>query len=173
MEIKVGGNTEKSAEAYLTLLDQIKDIRNDDDATLAMRDINEAQKLGDISAAEAGELYGMAMDAADARKKSRNIIGRKEVEALELVFEMLADKVSDRQKQKDLFSAEDLADRYGVSASAMRTRIRQGDFGDVVKIGDHSLVPYASVLKYEAEHTGPAYKQQERKSRRKRLAGEI
>ena len=153
METKQEGTAEKSIRTYRALADEIQLIKDDADAMRMMYKIYDAYLNEDIDATDYGVLSRMTLKEAREVKRAR--------------------ERAEQQKQKELYSAQELAERYGMSAASIRARIRQGEFGNVVRIGNHALVPRESVLKYEAEHTGPAYKPQQRKTRRGHLAGEI
>lgn len=80
-------------------------------------------------------------------------------EMVDKLLDILADKVANRLQipHKDLYSAKDLADRYGISPAAVRRRMAAGEFGELVEVGDRTrLVPWKGVQLYEAAHTGPS-----------------
>ena len=80
-------------------------------------------------------------------------------EILNKLLDSLADKVVQRLQSphKDLYTAKDLADRYGISPAAVRRRMAAGEFGELVEVGDRTrLVPWKGVQLYEAAHTGPS-----------------
>ena len=80
-------------------------------------------------------------------------------EQMDQLAEALAEKIMKHleQNQKELYTVQDLVDRYGLKPSTIRSKILAGEFGDTVNLGAKSrLVTRAGLLAYEAAHTGPA-----------------
>lgn len=76
---------------------------------------------------------------------------------LDRLLDTLADKVAERMQTqlKDLYTAKELAERYGVSPATIRNRMAAGEFGELVSIGTRTrLVTRAGVQAYEAANTG-------------------
>lgn len=74
---------------------------------------------------------------------------------LDLLLDALADKLMERLQNphKDLYTARELAERYGVSAATIRNKMAAGEFGELVNMGKRTrLVPWAGVKAYEAMH---------------------
>lgn len=90
-------------------------------------------------------------------------------ERTDAIFDAFADMIADRVAGKlnlgagqTLYSVEELAKRLGLSKSAVRQRIRAGEFGEVVHHSDNSYrVTAEGVWKYERDHMGPAYRPRE------------
>ena len=71
-------------------------------------------------------------------------------EMVDRLLDILADKLTERLSagHKELYTAKELAERYGVSCDA-------GEFGELVSVGERTrLVPWAGVQAYESTHTG-------------------
>lgn len=80
-------------------------------------------------------------------------------EQMDQLAEALAEKIIKHleQNQKELYTVQDLVDRYGLKPSTIRAKILNGEFGDTVNLGAKTrLVTRAGLLAYEAAHTGPA-----------------
>ena len=61
------------------------------------------------------------------------------------------------QEHKELYTVDDLVDRYGLKPATIKAKILAGEFGDTVNLGAKTrLVTRAGLLAYEAAHTGPA-----------------
>lgn len=61
------------------------------------------------------------------------------------------------QEHKELYTVEDLVERYGLKPATIKAKILAGEFGDTVNLGAKTrLVTRAGLLAYEAAHTGPA-----------------
>ena len=92
---------------------------------------------------------------------------------LDLILDALADalveKISARLppgNQQQTFTAAQLAERYGMSKASIARRVRAGEFGETINAGPRThLVTAAGVAKFDAEHTGPAYKGRVEKTR--------
>ena len=96
------------------------------------------------------------------------------VDVLEIMAERIAEKLADRllaARPKELWTAEELAERYGMSKASIRRRIRAGEFGDVVMLGGRTrLVTLEGMRAFEAAHTGQAgAAAQETPARRKKI----
>ena len=82
---------------------------------------------------------------------------------LKLLATAVADELEARLpdmigRTKELWTAEELAERYNLSPASVRRRIQAGEFGEVVRAGGRTkLVTLEGVQAYEAAHTGPAY----------------
>ena len=103
------------------------------------------------------------MNASESRAVSVGFPGMtapaSERDRMEWMAETLAEKIVKHleQNQKELYTVEDLVDRYGLKPSTIRAKILNGEFGDTVNLGAKSrLVTRAGLLAYEAAHTGPA-----------------
>ena len=60
---------------------------------------------------------------------------------------------------KELYTAKELAERYGVSCATIRSKMAAGEFGELVSVGERTrLVPWAGVQAYESTHTGMSTK---------------
>lgn len=74
-----------------------------------------------------------------------------------VVAERVMEVLTLLQEHKELYTVEDLVERYGLKPSTIRAKILNGEFGDTVNLGAKSrLVTRAGLLAYEAAHTGPA-----------------
>ena len=79
--------------------------------------------------------------------------------------EVLAQRVADKlggagagAAGKELYTVEDLAERFSLSKSAVRQRVQAGEFGEVVQMGKRCYrVTAAGVRQYEREHMMPAH----------------
>ena len=80
-------------------------------------------------------------------------------------LDRIADVVAERimqalvllQEHKELYTVEDLVERYGLKSATIKAKILAGEFGDTVNLGAKTrLVTRAGLLAYEAAHTGPA-----------------
>ena len=82
---------------------------------------------------------------------------------LKLLATAVADELEARLpdmigRTKELWTAEELAERYSLSPASVRRRIQAGEFGEVIRAGGRTkLVTLEGVRAYEAAHTGPAY----------------
>ena len=75
----------------------------------------------------------------------------------DLVAEKLAEKLG-APTHRELWTVEELCERYGLSPDAIRRRIRAGEFGETVNVGGRShRVTAAGVRHYDETHMGPAY----------------
>ena len=61
-----------------------------------------------------------------------------------------------------LYTCTQLAELLGISRSTVRALTRAGEFGETVNVARRHLVTAAGVAKFDADHTGPAYKREER-----------
>lgn len=78
-------------------------------------------------------------------------------EMFDRFLDILADKLTERMSagHKDLYSAKELAERYGVSCATIRSKMAAGEFGELVNVGERTrLVPWDGVRAYESTHTG-------------------
>ena len=82
-------------------------------------------------------------------------------EMVDRLLDILADKLTERLSagHKELYTAKELAERYGVSCSTIRSKMAAGEFGELVSVGERTrLVPWAGVQAYESTHTGMSTK---------------
>lgn len=85
------------------------------------------------------------------------------VDFLQLLAAAVADELEARLpdvlgRPKELWTAEELAERYKLSPASVRRRIQAGEFGPVIRAGGRTkLVTLEGLRAYEAAHTGPAY----------------
>ena len=85
------------------------------------------------------------------------------VDFLQLLAAAVADELEARLpdvlgRPKELWTAEELAERYKLSPASVRRRIQAGEFGPVIRAGGRiKLVTLEGLRAYEAAHTGPAY----------------
>lgn len=87
------------------------------------------------------------------------------------LLDALADKLTERLQapHKDLYSANDLAERYGVTGTTIRRKMAAGEFGELVEVGERTrLVPWAGVQAYEAAHLGTGSGKERRAYRSRR-----
>lgn len=78
-------------------------------------------------------------------------------EIVEKLLDILADKLTERlgAGHKDMYSAKELAERYGVSCATIRGKMAAGEFGELISVGERTrLVPWSGVRAYEQAHTG-------------------
>jgi len=76
----------------------------------------------------------------------------------ELLAPKVAELLSDAQPQKDLYSVADLCSRYGVSRETIGRRIRAGEFGETINVGERRrMVTAAGVRAYDEAHLGAPY----------------
>lgn len=78
-------------------------------------------------------------------------------EMVDRLLDILADKLTERLSagHKELYTAKELAERYGVSCATIRNKMAAGEFGELVSVGERTrLVPWAGVQAYESTHTG-------------------
>lgn len=77
---------------------------------------------------------------------------------LDALLDALADKLAARLQAppQDIWTAGDLAKRYGVSGSTIRRKMAAGEFGPLVHLGEKlHVATWEGVQAYEAAHTGP------------------
>ena len=89
-------------------------------------------------------------------------------EMVEKLLDILADKLTERLSagHKDMYSAKELAERYGVSCATIRSKMAAGEFGELVSVGERTrLVPWTGVRAYEQAHTGANVKRSSEKHR--------
>ena len=100
------------------------------------------------------------------------------VDVLEIMAERIAEKIAEKladrlpaARLKELWTTEELAERYGMSKASIRRRIRAGEFGDVVTVGGRTrLVTLDGMRAFESAHTGQAGPAaQETPARRKKI----
>lgn len=135
------------------------------------------KKLGAI---KIGKEYRVSAEDIKAFERSRrtNLILKmphQQVGEVNLVDEMvdrlldiLADKLTERLSagHKELYTAKELAERYGVSCATIRNKMAAGEFGELVSVGERTrLVPWAGVQAYESTHTGMSTKRTSEKHR--------
>lgn len=73
-------------------------------------------------------------------------------EMVDRLLDILADKLTERLSagHKELYTAKELAERYGVSCATIRNKMAAGEFGELVSVGERTrLVPWAGVQAYE------------------------
>lgn len=77
-------------------------------------------------------------------------------ELLERLADMVADRVLAKLgAEKDLYTVNDLSERYALSKDAIRKKVRAGEFGETVNCGEKSyLIPKEGVRKYDFDHMG-------------------
>ena len=78
-------------------------------------------------------------------------------EMVDRLLDILADKLTERLSagHKELYTAKELAERYGVSCATIRSKMAAGEFGELVSVGERTRrVPWA----YESTHTGMSTK---------------
>lgn len=85
---------------------------------------------------------------------------------LNALADLLAPKVAellrDAQPEKELYSVADLAKRYSVSRETINRRIRAGEFGETINMGERrKMVTAAGVRLYDQAHLGAPYTQHE------------
>ena len=84
-----------------------------------------------------------------------------DTDILDAVLDALAVKLAGKIQPaapKDLYTVEDLAERYAVSESTVVRWMRDGEFGACVNPTPRMhLVTLAGIRDFEARHTGPAY----------------
>lgn len=76
-------------------------------------------------------------------------------EMVDRLLDILADKLTERLSagHKELYTAKELAERYGVSCATIRSKMAAGEFGELVSVGERTrLVPWAGVQAYESTH---------------------
>ena len=74
-------------------------------------------------------------------------------EMVDRLLDILADKLTERLSagHKELYTAKELAERYGVSCATIRSKMAAGEFGELVSVGERTrLVPWAGVQAYES-----------------------
>lgn len=75
----------------------------------------------------------------------------------DVVAERIMQALALLQEHKELYTVEDLVERYGLKSATIKAKILAGEFGDTVNLGAKTrLVTRAGLLAYEAAHTGPA-----------------
>ena len=81
-------------------------------------------------------------------------------------FEKLVASAENTDRNKDFYTVDDLAERFSLSKDAVRERVRAGEFGDVLRLGDRCYrVPAEGVQKYEREHMTAAHTGRPQKAR--------
>ena len=71
-------------------------------------------------------------------------------EMVDRLLDILADKLTERLSagHKELYTAKELAERYGVSCATIRSKMAAGEFGELVSVGERTrLVPWAGAQK--------------------------
>jgi len=71
------------------------------------------------------------------------------------VLDALADRVAERMQSppKELWSASDIAERWGVTPASVRQKMAAGEFGPLVHVDKRTrLVPWHSIMEYENAH---------------------
>ena len=74
-------------------------------------------------------------------------------EMVDRLLDILADKLTERLSagHKELYTAKELAERYGVSCATIRSKMAAGEFGELVSVGERTQA-------YESTHTGMSTK---------------
>lgn len=78
-------------------------------------------------------------------------------EMVDRLLDILADKLTERLSagHKELYTAKELAERYGVSCATIRSKMAAGEFGELVSVGERTrLVPWAGV-QHQINHRTP------------------
>lgn len=81
-------------------------------------------------------------------------------EMVDRLLDILADKLTERLSagHKELYTAKELAERYGVSCATIRNKMAAGEFGELVSVGERTrLVPWAGVQAYESHCFRPVH----------------
>lgn len=79
---------------------------------------------------------------------------------LDALLEELATRVAGRiaPQRKELYTVQDLCERYGVSDDTITRWMRAGEFGETVNPTPRiHLATLAGITEFDARHTGPAY----------------
>ena len=60
-------------------------------------------------------------------------------EMVDRLLDILADKLTERLSagHKELYTAKELAERYGVSCATIRSKMAAGEFGELVSVGEN------------------------------------
>lgn len=61
-------------------------------------------------------------------------------EMVDRLLDILADKLTERLSagHKELYTAKELAERYGVSCATIRSKMAAGEFGELVSVGERT-----------------------------------
>ena len=61
-------------------------------------------------------------------------------EMVDRLLDILADKLTERLSagHKELYTAKELAERYGVSCATIRNKMAAGEFGELVSVGERT-----------------------------------
>lgn len=92
---------------------------------------------------------------------------------LDALLEELAARVAGRiaPQRKELYTVQDLCERYGVSDDTITRWMRAGEFGETVNPTPRlHLVTLAGIEAFDARHTGPAYAGQPAAPTRRRIS---
>lgn len=79
---------------------------------------------------------------------------------IDQLLDAVADRVAGRLQpnRKELYTVQDLCERYGVSDDTITRWLRAGEFGETVNPTPRiHLVTLEGVQAFDAAHTGPAY----------------
>lgn len=80
----------------------------------------------------------------------------------DLLAPKVADLLRDAQPEKELYSVADLAKRYSVSRETINRRIRAGEFGETINMGERrKMITADAVRKYDQAHLGAPYRRQD------------
>ena len=65
-------------------------------------------------------------------------------EMVDRLLDILADKLTERLSagHKELYTAKELAERYGVSCATIRSKMAAGEFGELVSVGERTRLGY-------------------------------
>ena len=92
---------------------------------------------------------------------------------LDALLEELAARVAGKiaPQRKELYTVQDLCERYGVSDDTISRWLRAGEFGETVNPTPRlHLVTLAGMEAFDARHTGPAYAGQPAAPTRRRIS---
>lgn len=91
----------------------------------------------------------------------------------DLLAPKVADLLRDTQPEKELYSVADLAKRYSVSRETISRRIRAGEFGETINMGERrKMVTAAGVRFYDEAHLGAPYTRHDATPRRRKHHGD-
>ena len=92
---------------------------------------------------------------------------------LDALLETLAERVAGKiaPQRKELYTVQDLCERYGVSDDTITRWMRAGEFGETVNPTPRiHLVTRAGITEFDTRHTGPAYAGQPAAPTRRRIS---
>lgn len=77
---------------------------------------------------------------------------------LDALADRVAGKLGQQAGQKELYTVQDLCERYNVSDDTITRWMRAGEFGETVNPTPRiHLVTLSGITEFDARHTGPAY----------------